>query len=144
MSTDGTFGKPPHAETLRLQDAFRVGLNFADRADFDDARRGFIGTIPDAQVLNARGAVVSSMAKLAFLDQEEAPGSVNPSLWRLARLNTNHGLFQVTEPRLLKPLGHASGLFHFPVPHTGRHVLCFGSVLIELPTPNHLVQNTSA
>jgi len=97
MSTDATFGKPPHAETLRLQDAFRAGLNFADLADFDDARRGFIGTIPDAQVLNARGAVVSSMAKLAFLDQEEAPGSVNPSLWRLARLNTHHGLFQVTE-----------------------------------------------
>ncbi len=89
--------RPPHPETLRLQDAFRAGLNFADRADFEDARRGFIGTIPDAQVLNARGAVVSSMAKLAFLDQEEAPGSVNPSLWRLARLNTNHGLFQVTE-----------------------------------------------
>ena len=89
--------RPPHPETLRLQDAFHAGLNFADRADFEDARRGFIGTIPDAQVLNARGAVVSSMAKLAFLDQEEAPGSVNPSLWRLARLNTNHGLFQVTE-----------------------------------------------
>ena len=89
--------RPPHPETLRLQDAFRARLNFADRADFDDARRGFIGTIPDAQVLNARGAVVSSMAKLAFLDEEEAPGSVNPSLWRLARLNTNHGLFQVTD-----------------------------------------------
>ena len=89
--------KDPHPETVRLQDAFRVGLNFADRADFEDARRGFLGTIPDAHVANARGQTVFSMRELAFLDAEQAPASVNPSLWRLARLNANHGLFQVNE-----------------------------------------------
>lgn len=88
---------PAHPETVRLQDAFRQGLNFADRADFEDARRGFIGSIDAGEVLNAKGQVVSSMRKLDFIAGEEAPDSVNPSLWRLARLNTHHGLFQVTE-----------------------------------------------
>ena len=87
----------PHPETIRLQDAFKLGLNFADTADFEDARRGFIGTIPDGEVLNAKGQVVSSMRHLAFLNEGDAPASVNPSLWRLAGLNTHHGLFQVTE-----------------------------------------------
>ena len=87
----------PHPETIRLQDAFRLGLNFSDTADFEDARRGFIGTIPDGEVLNAKGQVVSSMRHLAFLNEGDAPASVNPSLWRLAGLNTHHGLFQVTE-----------------------------------------------
>ncbi len=87
----------PHPETIRLQDAFKLGLNFSDTADFEDARRGFIGTIPDGEVLNAKGQVVSSMRHLAFLNEGDAPASVNPSLWRLAGLNTHHGLFQVTE-----------------------------------------------
>lgn len=87
----------PHRETIRLQDAFKLGLNFADTADFEDARRGFIGTIPDGEVLNSKGQVVSSMRQLAFLNEGDAPASVNPSLWRLAGLNTHHGLFQVTE-----------------------------------------------
>lgn len=92
-----TSPREPHPETVRLQDAFRRGLNFADAADFEDARRGFIGTIPQGEVLNAKGQVVSTMRHLAFLQADEAPASVNPSLWRLARLNTNHGLFQVTD-----------------------------------------------
>ena len=89
--------QPPHPETIRLQEAFKLGLNFADAADFEDAKRGFIGTIPDGEVLNAKGQVVSTMRHLAFLQADEAPASVNPSLWRLARLNTHHGLYKVTE-----------------------------------------------
>jgi alkyl sulfatase BDS1-like metallo-beta-lactamase superfamily hydrolase len=89
--------RPAHPETLRLQDAFKQGLNFADQADFEDARKGFIGTIDAGEVLNAKGQVVASMRKLEFIDGDEAPDTVNPSLWRLARLNTNHGLFEVTE-----------------------------------------------
>ncbi|WP_337186331.1 alkyl sulfatase dimerization domain-containing protein [Phenylobacterium sp.] len=61
-----------------------------DGADFALARRGFLGTIPDAEVPGAW-----SQAPFAFLDGER-PDTVNPSLWRQARLNALHGLFEVT------------------------------------------------
>lgn len=89
--------RDPHPETVRLQDAFKAGLNFSDRADFDDARRGFIASIPEGEVLNKRGQPVTTMRHLAFLQGDEAPASVNPSLWRLAVLNTHHGLYEVTQ-----------------------------------------------
>ena len=96
-STPDSTPRPAHPETARLQDAFRQGLNFADQADFEDARRGFVGSIEAGEVTNAKGQVVSSMRKLEFIQGEQAPDTVNPSLWRLARLNTHHGLFEVTD-----------------------------------------------
>src|SRR5262249_56578459 len=36
-------------------------------------------------------------ADYAFLAHEEAPETVNPSLWRQARLNMHNGLFQVRD-----------------------------------------------
>jgi len=61
-----------------------------DGRDFELARRGFLGTTPDAEVAGAW-----SQAPFAFLDGER-PDTVNPSLWRQARLNAVHGLFEVT------------------------------------------------
>ena len=63
--------------------------------DFEDARRGFIGTIPDAKITDASGRVFWDMTPFAF-EQGPAPGTVNPSLWRQAQLNAIHGLFEVT------------------------------------------------
>ncbi len=37
------------------------------------------------------------LSAFAFLESIEAPDSVNPSLWRHARINRIHGLFQVSE-----------------------------------------------
>ncbi len=71
-------------------------LPFADRQDFEDARRGFIGTLPDVEIRNDQGRVVWSLREYAFLAAEEAPQTVNPSLWRQARLNLHNGLFNVT------------------------------------------------
>ncbi|TAN09907.1 MAG: MBL fold metallo-hydrolase [Burkholderiaceae bacterium] len=68
-----------------------------DRQDFADARRGFLGTVPDAAVTRADGHVVWNLGAYGFLDGESAPATVNPILWRQARLNREHGLFQVTE-----------------------------------------------
>src|SRR5215471_9400857 len=72
-------------------------LPFGDRADFADAARGFIGTLPKVEIRNAEGRVVYSLADYAFLAHEEAPETVNPSLWRQARLNMHNGLFQVRD-----------------------------------------------
>ncbi len=81
--------------TQRLNEEVLAALDFTDTEDFADAMRGFAGTIPGGTVLNASGRPVWSMEPYAFLEEERAPASVNPSLWRQARLNRLHGLFQV-------------------------------------------------
>lgn len=77
-----------HAATLQA-------LPFSDTRDFDDARRGFIGTIENARITSAQGRVVWSLEPYSFLADEVAPPTVDPSLWRQSRLNMNHGLFEV-------------------------------------------------
>ncbi|HVQ76730.1 MAG TPA: alkyl sulfatase dimerization domain-containing protein [Candidatus Binatia bacterium] len=72
-------------------------LPFGDTQDFEDARRGFLGSLPEVEIRNDQGRVVWSLRDYAFLAGEEAPPTVNPSLWRQARLNMHHGLFQVAE-----------------------------------------------
>jgi len=67
-----------------------------DGQDFRDARRGFLGTIPNAEVKNSSGRTVWTMERFAFQnDDTPIPDSVNPSLWRQAKLNAIHGLFEV-------------------------------------------------
>ncbi len=77
--------------------AVLAALPFGDTQDFEDARRGLLGSLPDVEVTNAQGRVVWSLRDYGFLDEETAPPTVNPSLWRHARLNMHHGLFEVTE-----------------------------------------------
>jgi len=71
-------------------------LPFDDRADFDDADRGFVATLPDAQVAGPQQEAWS-MRDYAFLNAPDAPDTVNPSLWRQARLNLRHGLYKVVD-----------------------------------------------
>src|SRR5262249_16953093 len=72
-------------------------LPFADSGDFADAARGFLGPLPKVEVRGADGRVVYSLEDYAFLAAQAAPDTVNPSLWRQARLNMHNGLFQVTD-----------------------------------------------
>ncbi|MBI1261998.1 MAG: MBL fold metallo-hydrolase [Rhizobiales bacterium] len=65
--------------------------------DFEDARRGFIATIPDAKSLHAMGHATWDMSTFDFIKEgSPAPDTVNPSLWRQAQINSIHGLFEVT------------------------------------------------
>src|SRR5262249_14103783 len=75
----------------------RSNLPFADRDDYRDADRGFMGTLPDALVTGTNGNVVWSQKDYSFLDRGDAPATVNPSLWRQAQLNHRHGLFKVVD-----------------------------------------------
>jgi alkyl sulfatase BDS1-like metallo-beta-lactamase superfamily hydrolase len=77
-----------HAATLKT-------LPFSDTRDFDEASRGFLGTLENARVASAQGRVVWSLEPYGFLSEAEAPPTVDPSLWRQSRLNMNHGLFEV-------------------------------------------------
>jgi alkyl sulfatase BDS1-like metallo-beta-lactamase superfamily hydrolase len=77
-----------HAATLKT-------LPFSDTRDFDDAARGFLGTVENAKVTSPQGRVVWSLEPYGFLSDKEAPPTVDPSLWRQSRLNMHHGLFAV-------------------------------------------------
>ncbi|MGJ4899242.1 alkyl/aryl-sulfatase [Bradyrhizobium sp. SZCCHNS3052] len=96
VSGDGTKDpKEASAAVSAAQQAVLEALPFGDTADFDDAARGFLGTIDQAKVTTAQGRTVWSLAPYHFLDAEQAPPTVNPSLWRQAKLNMHHGLFEV-------------------------------------------------
>ncbi len=72
-------------------------ISFDDPGDFDRASRGLIAQLPEGKVM-AGDHVVWDAARHAFVTEtEHAPDSVHPSLWRQARLNKHHGLFEVAE-----------------------------------------------
>ena len=80
-----------HAEAL-------ASLPADDGSSAVNAARGLITAAPsDLQISNPEGRVLWSLAEYGFLEPAEAPGSVHPALWRLARLNMNAGLFEVAE-----------------------------------------------
>src|SRR3954462_3709131 len=77
--------------------AYAAALPFGDTRDFEAAKRGLIAPVPDGMVRTERGTVLWNLGEYGFLDGELAPATVNPSLWRMARLNLANGLFKVAE-----------------------------------------------
>jgi alkyl sulfatase BDS1-like metallo-beta-lactamase superfamily hydrolase len=88
---------PATATTIAAQQRALRELPPDDPLEEAAASRGFIGTIPDAEIRGAYGNLVWGLADYAFLDTPQAPDTAHPALWRHARLNTLHGLFRVTE-----------------------------------------------
>jgi len=87
------------AETATLEANKKIleTLPFQEKQDFEDAWKGFIGSMSDPVIKDATGRVIYSLAVYDFLKDETAPGTVNPSLWRQARLNMAGSLFRVTD-----------------------------------------------
>jgi len=84
--------------TRAANEAFAKALPLADRTDFEDARRGFIGSLPDGLIPGEGGApAVWNLKPYEFLNADRPSATVNPSLWRQAQLNLANGLFKVTE-----------------------------------------------
>ncbi len=88
---------PKDAElaTQKANAALLNELDFTDRADFDDAKRGFIAAPTNPIIKDADGREVWNLEAYDFLKGMDAPATVNPSLWRQAQLNMNAGLFKV-------------------------------------------------
>ncbi len=86
----------PTAATISVNRAAAKDLAPDDMRDFEDARRGLIASVPELVVEGPGGAPIWDMPGYAFVEGE-APDSVNPGLWRQARLNNIHGLFEVSE-----------------------------------------------
>jgi alkyl sulfatase BDS1-like metallo-beta-lactamase superfamily hydrolase len=86
-----------HTEAAQQEVLLDRGLDWADRQDFEDASRGFIARLETPTVSRADGTPIWDLTQYAFLNREEPPATVNPSLWRQAQLNMLHGLFKVTD-----------------------------------------------
>src|SRR5262245_27445030 len=84
----------PSAVTQAANAAVAKALPLDDRQDFEDVQRGLVASDPEATVLAADGRTIWDSSDYGFV-AGEAPASVNPSLWRQAKLNGAHGLFEV-------------------------------------------------
>jgi alkyl sulfatase BDS1-like metallo-beta-lactamase superfamily hydrolase len=69
--------------------------NLQNADEFNNAARGFIAK-PSGQIKNEQGDVIWDFDAFNFI-KDQAPDTVNPSLWRQAKLNNNVGLFKVAD-----------------------------------------------
>lgn len=89
--------KPPEPATAAANSTVLKEYSFSDTQDFADAQRGLIEALPSRQIQNEDGSVAWDMKSYEFENAEAVPPTVNPSLWRIERLNNFAGLFQVTD-----------------------------------------------
>ena len=85
------------AATKAANAAMAAKLPFSDTRDFEAAKRGLIAPVPDGTITTASGTALWNLGEYAFIDGELAPSTVNPSLWRMARLNLANGLFKIVD-----------------------------------------------
>ena len=87
---------PATAYTAEVNSAVYSMLDFADTSEYDNAVRGLIDAPEVLELTDAEGNVIWSQAAYSFLDDyEQAPDTVNPSLWENTRNNHAYGLFEV-------------------------------------------------
>ncbi|MGY8525562.1 alkyl/aryl-sulfatase [Paracidovorax citrulli] len=90
-------GKPATAQTAQSNRAWLDKLPFAETDDAEAARKGLIARFPQATIARDGGGVAWDFNAYRFTTDKAAPDTVNPSLWRLAQLNNEAGLFQVAD-----------------------------------------------
>lgn len=99
MSHDAT------ATTASANSDVAAALDLADAADLERVRHGRLGGLDRLVVRHDQhGEPILDTADWDFLD-DDAPSSVNPSLWRQARLNREHGLYQLA-PKVYQVRGY--------------------------------------
>ncbi|WP_176060791.1 alkyl sulfatase dimerization domain-containing protein [Paraburkholderia sp. BCC1876] len=101
MRSTSATSKPATQATLDINRQYAAFLSFADAQDFEDATRGRVATLPEPVVIKGTGDFPAwNLQQFAFVSggpENNAPPTVNPSLWRNAKLNMHHGLFQVVD-----------------------------------------------
>jgi alkyl sulfatase BDS1-like metallo-beta-lactamase superfamily hydrolase len=84
----------PSTSTAAANAAVAKALALDDPQDFEDARRGLVASESQVVIESADGRTLWDTRDYGFVSGD-SPASVNPSLWRQARLNGIHGLFEV-------------------------------------------------
>ncbi|MFL1404836.1 alkyl/aryl-sulfatase [Marinobacter sp. M1N3S26] len=90
-------GNPASETTAQNNQAVLDQLPFDDRTDFETSSKGFIAPLPNnGQIKNDKGDVIWDAGQFGFANDQEAPDTVNPSLWRQLQLLSQPGLYEVT------------------------------------------------
>ncbi|MFO1114253.1 MAG: alkyl sulfatase dimerization domain-containing protein [Beijerinckiaceae bacterium] len=101
-----TLGKPPSKFTLELRNGFKAELPFADKRDFDEAKRGFIAAPPYTKIMADAGNVAWDMGSYGWLLTGKDFATIHPSLQRQAVLNMAYGLYEVVPGRIYQVRGY--------------------------------------
>jgi alkyl sulfatase BDS1-like metallo-beta-lactamase superfamily hydrolase len=93
--------QPATEHTRALQRRAADALPHDDGRDTERVQRGFLGTLTDPVIPNDSASsswapVTWDVSRWSFIEGD-APDSVHPSLWRHAKLNGAHGLFEVMD-----------------------------------------------
>jgi alkyl sulfatase BDS1-like metallo-beta-lactamase superfamily hydrolase len=127
VSTGMDSPKPATRATRDVNAMYRQALPFSDTRDFEDARRGLLASLPEPVVIrNSQGVPVWDATAYDFIkvtEADDAPETVNPSLWRMAKLNMVHGLFEVVEGGIWQVRGYDLSVMTIIRTNTGYIVI---------------------
>ena len=83
--------------TAEANAAWYEKLDFTDEREKENALRGLIEAPESVVIYRDDGTVAWNLDAFDFVQDRDAPDTVNPSLWRHTQLNTYAGLFEVCE-----------------------------------------------
>jgi alkyl sulfatase BDS1-like metallo-beta-lactamase superfamily hydrolase len=98
-------GKPASTFTLEIRKGLQAELPFADKRDFEEAKRGFIAEPPYTKIMADAGHVAWDMASYGWLLTQQDFPTIHPSLQRQAVLNMAYGLYEVVPGRIYQVRG---------------------------------------
>ncbi len=88
-------GKPPSEHTLKVIREARETLPFADKRDFEEAKKGFIAPLKSKIIKSDAGPTAWDIQRYQFLAEGRDFDSIHPSLQRQSELNQITGLYEV-------------------------------------------------
>ena len=116
--------KSATSKTIEQNEAWYGRLDFEDRSELENAKRGCLVSTPDLIIRNDAGEEVWNMADFKFLyDEGAAPSTVNPSLWQNALCNVRSGLFEVVEGKIYQVRGYDMANMTFIKTPSGRWII---------------------
>ncbi len=98
-------GKPPSKYTVEVIEKARATMNFADKRDFEEQKKGFIAAPESMKIMADAGHVAWDIERYQFLATGEDFDSIHPSLQRIATLNLNFGLYEVLKDKIYQVRG---------------------------------------
>ncbi len=98
-------GKPPSKHTIEVIKEARATMNFADKRDFDEQKKGFIAAPKSLKIKAEAGHNAWDMERYQFLAKGKDFDSIHPSLQRMSTLNLNFGLYEVMKDKIYQVRG---------------------------------------
>lgn len=98
-------GLSPSKFTIELRNGIKAELPFADKRDFEEAKKGFIAEPPYKKIMADAGHVAWDMGSYDWLLSGKDFESINPSLQRQAVLNMAYGLYEVVPDHIYQVRG---------------------------------------